>query len=141
MTKEPIEGDEIAVPPKASHNPDANGGQNRDVSEFFAGVNIGEVGFDDGQFRRADGVAQSHAVVREGAGIEYDTRNHPPGLMEPIDQLALDVRLKIFDYHASLRADLPKIRHDFGEGVGAVNVGFPSAEEVQVGTVEQQYNT
>lgn len=58
------------------------------------------------------------------------------GQMDAVDEVALVVRLVIVDLHLGI-SPTQDVEVGF-EGLGSVNAGFASAEEVEIGAVEDE---
>ncbi len=96
--------------------------------------------FDERQSHRGDGVPQRNTRVRERAGIEnQEVRRFAARLVDPPDQLVLGVALEGRQLMAGLVRP-PRARFDALEGVGAVDLRLPGAQEVQVRAVDQEYS-
>ena len=80
------------------------------VAKVLAREDIREMHLDDRRVDRADGVVKGDRGVRVGAGVQNDSRR-VGRLVQPVDQLALVVRLAEDDVEA--RASWPAPRAFF----------------------------
>jgi hypothetical protein len=138
VAQQRLEGDEVAVPSEAGDDAEADGGEHRRVAERLPSVDVRQVRLDDDEAGTGDGVAQGDAVVREGAGVEDHTVDVAAGLVQPADELALDVRLEVDDGDVSLGGVDPEVGDDVGQRVVAVDLRLPGSEEVEVRSVEDE---
>src|SRR2546426_4442856 len=98
----------------------------RVVPEFLPGMDVRDVKLDDRRVGPLDRVVQRDRPVGEGAGIEHDA-NHVPRrdfaarFMNPVDELALVVRLTAIDLDAQLLAFLAAQPFDVSERIRAVD--------------------
>src|SRR5437764_1116709 len=105
------------------------------MAEFFPSVDVGKVDFDGWDSYRRDGVAEGHARVGVATRVQDDDVEIAFGGLYPIDQFALKVRLAEFDADPQLGGAVSDVGLDVGQGRAPVNIWFPLAEQVQVGTV------
>lgn len=108
------------------------------VAERLAGEHVGQMHLDERNADAEQGVAQRHAGVGEGGGIDDDEGDaFQTGGMDAIDQGVFGVALKAGQvvrpqFHGQRRA----APFDGGQGVGAVDSRFAGTEQVQIRSVE-----
>src|SRR5436190_2022499 len=118
------QGDAITLRPQAR---DYGGSHLRDqgmVIDRFAAMNVGNVQFDDWACEHLQRIENRNRREREGSRIDDDAAAAVGGLMDPVDQLGLAVRLPKLDGMpvsriAALRLDLRQCR-------AAVDFRFPA---------------
>jgi hypothetical protein len=76
--------------------------------------------------------------MRIGARIEHDADPVPAGLLQFVDQLALVVRLEGRDLEAEFRAKTLACRIHIAQRRRPIGLRLACAEQVQVGTVEDE---
>lgn len=113
------------------------------MSEVLAGIDVGDVDFDDGDdvSDGGDGIAECHGGVAEPAGIDDDA----PGrqlvverLVDIVDEGALVVGLEPLEVgvgHSGLH-----LSSDGIEAACAVYFGLSLSQQVEVGTVDYEYH-
>jgi hypothetical protein len=113
------------------------------MPERLPPVHIADVHLDHPYAAAGDRVGQRDAGVGVRAGVEH----HPgqvalplvhPGLLDRLDQLPLVVGLPEVQVPAELVGHLPAPLLDIGQGGGAVGLGLPYAQQVEVGAVQHQ---
>ena len=115
MAEQRLEGDEVAVPSESGDDAEAHGCEHRGVAERLAGVDVGQMGLDDEEAGAGDGVAEGDAVVRERAWVEDDAVDVAAGVVQPADELTLDVRLEVDDRDVRLGGMIPQVGDDVGQ--------------------------
>lgn len=109
------------------------------VTEFFATVDVADVHLHDGGIECDQSVTQRNGGMRVPTGIDDDARDSsPPGLVDPIDQLALVVRLPCLDHRSELRGRRFTAGNDVVQRVSPVELRLALAQQIQVGPVEDQ---
>ena len=94
---------------------------------------------DDRHLDRGDGVPERERVVGEGAGVEDDAAEALAfGRLEPVDELALVVRLTALDAHPVTTRMLADQAVELRERDPPVDGRLAGAEEVEVGAVQDQ---
>ena len=106
--------------------------------EFLPGVHVAEVNLDERDGHGQQRVPQRHAGVGQGAGVQQDEVHLAGGLLDPVDQGGLGIGLEGLQLVPGGGGGGGRGLLDVGQGRGAVQMGFPPAEQVQVGAVEQQ---
>ena len=103
---------------------------------FVAGVNVGNVHLEHRPLERLDGIENRHRTKRIAGRIDDDGIGGLPRGLDPVDQLALMVRLvkRQLDpeFTRVLFAGLPHLR----QRRGPVDVRLAHAEQIEVGTVQ-----
>src|SRR5438270_2857895 len=85
-----------------------------------------------------DGVPKRDAGVGVSGGVEDDRICVALGRLDPGYQLAFQVGLPEINICTHLLSALPNLFLDIGQGISSINLGLPSAQQVQVGPVEKQ---
>ena len=106
------------------------------VAEALALVDVGDVHLDHRPLEGVEGVEDGDRGVGEGAGIDGDSNGLLAGLVDPVDDLALPVRLQEAEGEAELGGQRGAVALDVGEGLVAVDLRLALAEEVEVRSVE-----
>src|SRR5579871_6093401 len=74
------------------------------------------------------------------AWIDHDARSVAARILNPDDQFAFVIALAELDRQAQLAAMASARLFDIGERIGPVDFGFARAEQIEVRTVEHQYD-
>jgi hypothetical protein len=96
------------------------------------------VDLDGGKADGGDGVAERDRRMRVRAGVEENGVEPAGGLVDPLDELALVVRLARVDLDAELRAEAAERRVDLRERRTAVDIRLTRPEEVEVGPMKDE---
>lgn len=108
------------------------------MAERLAAGEVGEVDFDDGDGDGGDGVGDGDGGVGVAAGVEDDAVIVAGGGVDAVDEFAFEVGLEVVDGGGGVfDAELAEA---VVEGTGAVDGGFPGAQEIEVGAVEYEYS-
>ena len=92
------------------------------MAEGFARMDVGEMHLGDGERRdRAHRVVDGDRGVAVGAGIDDDAGRLLAGLLDPVDEVALMVRLPEIDRKPEPGAGLLAIGLDVGERLAAID--------------------
>ena len=102
----------------------------RFVAEFLPGMNIRQVDLDRGDANRRDGVPESDAGVRVGSRVDDDALELTFRLLNPTNQLPLDIGLAKLDLRSQRRRPLPDSFLDLGQGHLPVFLRLALPEEV-----------
>ncbi len=98
-------------------------GEIRVVTEGLAPVNIRQMHFDEGQGHACEGIAQGHAGVREGPGIDDDEGGAVgAGRVNAVNQGAFMVALKRGERGAAPGGVLGQAAVNLRQGGGPVNL-------------------
>ena len=108
------------------------------VAKFLAAENIRKVDLDDRNVDHPQGIEQRHGSVGVGAGVDDQSGSPSARTLHPVDQLGLAVGLKELDGQTDRIGAPPYRGFDVGQRLGAIDIGFPATQEVQVGPVEDQ---
>lgn len=108
------------------------------MPEFFAGIDVGEVDFDDGEANGGHGIAQGDGGVRISARVEEDAGGPSPRVVQGVDQGAFAIGLVGADFDAEFAARFDEAGVDVREGEAPVDFRFAGAEDVEVGAVEEE---
>ena len=109
------------------------------VAEGFAGVRVGEVHLDDRGGDGLDRVVERDRRVGKGAGIE-DHCFGATRCVQPVDKLALMVRLVEFNFHIKLLSPLSDNRLDVGQSLRTIYFGFARPQQIEIWAVEHPYD-
>ena len=106
------------------------------VTELFALVYIRDVYLHDGTSQRADAVVQGYRGVGIGSRVEHDAVVAEAHFLHLVDELALHIAL-VVGY-----VDVRKLSLQLGqillERLGTVDAGLANAQQIQVGTIDNQ---
>src|SRR5882672_6795552 len=98
-------------------------------------MDVGKMDFGDGQRRDgADGVVNGDRGVAVGPRIDDDGGSLVTGFLDPVDEIALMVRLAEIDLKPECRAGLPAIVGNRGKRLAAIDARLALAERVEIGT-------
>lgn len=136
MTDQPTEREQVALGPETGHDADRHIGEMGVVSEGLPREDVSEVDFDEGDPYCKQSVANRDARVGVRRGVYQETGESRFGRLDPVDKLALYVRLKKGDLCAKLGSKLDQAPVDRLEVYGAVFVWLAPPQEVQIGAVE-----
>src|SRR5262249_29941861 len=105
---------------------------------LFPGVDVGDVDLDDRHPGGDHGVVDGERVVAERPGIQDHAVSGVAGVLEPVDDLALEVALAEVDLETQVLGQSTAHILKVVDGLVAVDVGLPFAEQVEIGTVEHE---
>ena len=109
------------------------------VSERLPGMHVGEVHLDKGELCAGKRIAKRDTGVCKSTWVDdYEVRALGRG-MNAIDELAFVVALKTLDIAAELCAEADQACIDVLQGAAPVNLRLPCAEEIEIGTVNDEY--
>src|ERR1700685_1128863 len=106
------------------------------MPEGLALVDIGNVHFDDRPGEGVERVEDGDRGVGEGGGIDDDAGGALAGGVNEVDDLVFAVALMELDRKPELLADAAAVRLDLGERLAAVNLRLTLAEQIEIGTVQ-----
>src|SRR5207247_1375347 len=110
------------------------------LPEGFAPENVREMDLNNRQIGREEGIEQSNGGGRIAGRIYDDTGGAASRLLYPADQFALMIGLPEIDRQAPPLGMLPTRCLDLRESLTAINLRLATAQQVQVGSVEDKYN-
>ncbi len=123
-----FECQQIAAFAETTDDADRKVGKIRVHSELFAGKDIGQVGFDEGNAGGQESIPDRDAGVGIGRRIDNDKIDLVArSLLNTADNLAFIVGLKSLQVDAVLLRHLVQVLIDNGQGIRAVNLGFARA--------------
>ncbi|MNF71030.1 hypothetical protein D3C84_529680 [compost metagenome] len=93
---------------------------------------------DKGDGHAQQGIAQGDTGVGEGGRVDDDKIHLAHGLMDAADQLMFGIGLQVFQGDTEFVGVLAQIGDDLIERLAAVDSRLPLAQQIQVGTVEQE---
>src|SRR6056297_219009 len=115
-------------------------GKIRVVPKALPRMNIGQMYFNKGDGGGRQGVAQCHAGVCEGRGIddnEVDTL--ATGIVHALYQFRFGIALQAEDVMPCFSGLFVQPGINVGEGCSAIYVWLPISQEIQVGSVNDKY--
>src|SRR5438045_9183664 len=102
-------------------------------------MDVGKVNFRDRQRRdRTDGVMDRYRGVAVGAWIDDDAGGLVARFLDPVDKIALVVRLAEIDLESKRRAGLLAVVGDRSKRLAAIDARLALAERVEIGTVQDE---
>lgn len=105
------------------------------MSEFFPRMDVGKMHFHDWKTNGADRIPKRNAGVSVGGSVEDDALEMPLGLLEPVHQLPLPIRLPELYLHLQHRGTFTNQPFDVRKRRVAVDFRLAGAEQVEIGTV------
>ena len=121
-------------------------GPYRDITEEgmlakrFSGMNVGQVDFDERNRHASKCIAQRDAGVGKCSGITHDRGDAVDlGFVNRVDQLMLGVALQAFELMIYRLGDCAQPVIDIVERVVTVNFRFPTAQQIQIRAMQDQY--
>ena len=103
------------------------------VTVIFAGKNVGDMDLDFGGRDSEEGVTQGDRSVAVAAKVDNETISREARLLDMINKFPLNVALIVANFHVG-ELFLETV-DDFLHGGCAVDLGFATASEVKVGSV------
>ncbi len=132
-------GEFVADGSEARDAADGKVGQERVVTERLARMHVRQVQLDEWQRHPGEGIAQRHAGVRECAGVDDDEIDAVTARrVDAADQFMLRVALEGRQPGAEARRQLRAAGHDGFERVPPIDLRFPLAKQVQIGSIQQK---
>src|SRR5512141_452406 len=138
VTHQREQGESVAVPPEAADPADDHVFDHGHFPEFLPARGVGEVHLNGRQAAVVQGVPDGHAGVRVRRGVDHDPVEAPLRRLEPLDDLALVVRLEEGDRRALRPGRRRHLFADVGKCFPPVDGRLALPENVQVGTVDEQ---
>lgn len=108
------------------------------VPEGLALEDVGKVDLDHRQVGAAQRVVDRDRGMGIGAGIDDDAGRAAARLLDPVDELALVIRLAEVDGEAQQSGPLVAGFLDIAQGFAAIESRLAHAEQVEVGAVEDK---
>ena len=113
------------------------------VAKCFTRKHIADVGFNHGQTCSLDGVVQGNRGVGEGTWVKHSANGFALLAklsigMDLVDQLTLVVALYKIHFQAQGLRSGSAQSFDIGQTGVAVLFGFTGAQEIEIGTVENE---
>src|SRR6188508_3234026 len=129
----------VADRPEAGDASDRNVGEIGALPEALARMNVREMHLDERNLHGEQRVPERDARVREPGGVEDDEGHVTRGrLMDACDQVGLRVALERGEAMTRFRRELCHLLVDLLQADVSVQPGLAHAQQVEVGTVEQQ---
>ena len=137
-------GEREVITPAAepAYRSDGEVGEIGTAPERFPGVDVGQMYFDEWNRDPRQRIAKCDARMGVRGRIEHDERNSLYlGLLNPIDQIALEVALVANDASPGRAPGRAKACVDVRQRLPPVDRGLARTEEVQVRAVEHKDRT
>ncbi len=106
------------------------------MPEGFPGLNVREVNFDERYAACLERVAYCDAGVGVGSCVDKKTAKLRAGRLNPVNQLALDVRLKGNELDLEFAGELDEALIDRLEIFCSIDVRLAATQEVEIGAVQ-----
>lgn len=114
-------------------------GKIRAMAKRFAGVDVGQMDFDEGNRDGSQSITQGHAGMGITAGIEDDEADVlRAGRLHAIDQLTLVIALEAFQPDTAGTGTAFHGGMNVGQRGAAVNFRLAGTEKIQVRTVQDE---
>src|SRR6202165_4059638 len=133
---EEIQGGQVPLEAEARDHAFRRRGRHHPMPIRLAGKDVGNVNFDNQLARAAQCIGERQAGVRERPGGDDDGVARCPLLLDPVDQLALVVRLQARNLELELTATLGEQLFQVGEGLRAVELRHSPPEGGRLGSFE-----
>lgn len=124
----------IAFQSEAAYRTAALRGYMGDPPEFLTGMDIRNMHFNDRTPDRGNGIADGHGRMSVSPGIQDDAIGGEALALQGVDDLPFYVTLKVDEIH--IGKGRPQLGQVCLETEFAVDMGFPLAEQVQIGAVD-----
>src|ERR1700722_11077220 len=100
----------VGIHAKSGYLTPADGRDERSMTEFFAGEDVGDVDFNGRNRHRRNGVPEGNTGMGVSGGIQDDDLEFALRGLDPIHQFTLDVRLAELDLALQLEDPFPTLR-------------------------------
>ena len=138
MAQQSVNRQDITVPAEAGDRAQADASQQRFLPKRLASMHIREMRFDNGQFNGAYGIAEGDGSVRIGAGVKDHAVRPCARIVKLVNQCAFVIGLRRAQLDIK-GGDMPRDRSvDIRQRHAPVNLRLPRAEQIEVGSVQQQ---
>jgi hypothetical protein len=104
----------------------------------FTCRDVAHVHFQHREGHGLDGVVQRHAVLRQARRVDERALHAVDVRVQLVDQRAFVVGLEGLDLHAQFAGQCHQLLVDLGQRGGAIDVRLAAAEQVEVGSVQNQ---
>ena len=108
------------------------------LSERFAGVDVGNVDFDRGDCHRLERVQNRNACVGVSRGVNHNPVKLTVGFLDFVNNVALVVRLEALHLTVELFRPFPYQRKEHLVSLSAVDFRLANAEHIDIGPVDYQ---
>src|SRR5690554_5119670 len=109
------------------------------MTEGFASVHVGKMHFDEWDAHRQQCVTYCDTGMGKGGGIDDDEVDaFVPGGVNAVDQLVLGVALQHLQLVTIALGLFEQSLVDLLQGDGTVHTGFAAAEQIQIGSMQNQ---
>src|ERR1700694_3568173 len=135
---EEIQGRQVSLEAKARYHTLRGRGRHHPVALRVAGEDVGDVNFDNGLARAAQRIGERQAVVRERPRVDDDGVACGALFFDPVDQLALVVRLQAREPEVELAGTLGEQLFQIGESLRAVDLRLAPPKGAKVRTVQHE---
>ena len=110
-----------------------------DMPEFFAFARVRQMHFDNWHNDRLNRIVQCDGRVGIGPGVQqHRPSSHAMRLVQPIDQMAFMVGLAEINIEAQCLRLIVQPPGNIVERVGPVNLWLTRAEQIEIGSVEDE---
>ena len=106
------------------------------MAELLAGKDRGEVHLNNRYTNRGDSIADNHRCMGIATGIKHNAIVAAIGTLQPIYNLALDIRLIVVE--SMLRVAIAKSSEDILEALRTVYLGLALPQKIEVRPVDNQ---
>lgn len=139
MKEGSFERETVAMAAETNNDAGGNVGKIGMPAEWLAGMDIGQMDFDEGDGNGRQRIAQSHAGMCVAGGIDDDEADLLlAGRLNTVDQLTFVVALEAFQAHATDAGPRFHRGMNVSERGMPVNPRLARAKQVEVGSVKYQ---
>ena len=129
----------VALRPKAADYTVSDIGKKRMMPKLLALKNVGQMHFDEWNAGRQQGISQCHTCVRESSRIDEDKLDLiGERFLHKIHKLMFGIALPGIQLVTCFRGNARNVLIDLIKCRTAIMLGLSSAEQIQVGTVQNQ---
>lgn len=133
-----VEGKRVAMRPEPADHPRRDRRDVRMPSKWFACKDVTQMNLNRGEPNPQKGVMDRHRCVAVRTGINDDSAGAAGGGLDPVDELALLVGLTKINLKSKRNSRFLAVFLDIGERSVPIDLRFPSAQEVQIGSVQYE---
>jgi len=109
------------------------------MPEGVPGVNVRKMNLDNRHVHQAQRIEQGDGRMSVRGGVNHDAGDPTAGLLDPLDEFALDIRLSKIDLETNCRRVRAARRFDVRQRFVSVNFRLANPKHVEVWAVENQY--
>src|SRR4051812_13181313 len=133
-----FQAEQVAHGPEATDHADGDGRYERAMAKALASMNIRNVDLDRRSSAAGDGIAQSDRGVGIGASVDDHAGSLRSCFLDPVHQLSLVVGLAERDRRPQGLGLLAHELLDVLQRRAAIDRGLSAAEEIEIGSVEDE---